>query len=50
MTKIETNTMNGEMFFKDDDDIWHIYQGYFSYTEEEKDIVIRRIKNTLEGK
>ena len=48
--KIETNTMNGEMFFKDDDDIWHIYQGYFSYTEEEKDIVIRRIKNTLEGK
>ena len=48
--KIETNTMNGEMFFKDDDDIWHIYQGYFSYTDEEKDKVIKRIKNTLEGK
>lgn len=48
--KIETNTMNGEIFFKDDDDIWHIYQGYFSYTDEEKDTVIKRIKNTLEGK
>ena len=48
--KIETNTMNGEQFFKDDDDIWHIYQGYFSYTDEEKNIVIKRIKKTLKGK
>jgi len=48
--KIETNTMNGEMFFKDDDDIWHIYQGYFKYTDKEKEIVINRIKNTIKGK
>ncbi len=42
--------MNGEIFFKDDDDIWHIYQGYFRYTEEEKAKVVKRIKDTLEGK
>ena len=48
--KITTNTMDGEIFFKYDDDIWHIYQGYYKYTEEEKMKVIKRIKDTLEGK